>query len=137
VTDIREQLAAALESFEQKLKESRGATISPDQRWRVGQLIDTLALIVSHDSGQPKHAFRTPSRETTQNELSEIAKRASGLSTKLRDPKCSVTRAREQLAQRLEEMHETTICALSNARAIIIRGEPARLNVGFVRCGLR
>jgi hypothetical protein len=87
-------------------------------------LLDTLTLLASYDSGQPTRAFRTPSRETTQNELSEIAKRASDLLTRLRYPKCSVTRAREQLAQRLEDMHETTIFALSH------------LNIAFVRLGL-
>ena len=97
--------------------------IAPSQHDR-DLLIDTLTLLVSFDSGQPTRAFRTPSREMTQNELSDIATRASDLSTRLRDPKCSVTRAREQLAQRLEDMHETTIFALSD------------LNIAFVRLEL-
>jgi hypothetical protein len=136
MTDIRERLNAAFDSFEQKLKASREAIISPSQRWRVAQLIDTLALMASHDSGQPTRAFRRPSRETTQSELSEIATRASVLAKRLRDQKCSVVRAREQLAQRLEAMHGTTIYALSNASALVIQGESALLNVAFVRCEL-
>lgn len=83
-----------------------------------------------------KRAFRTPSRETTQDELSAIATRASKLVKRLRDPKCSVARAREQLAQRLDAMHETTICALADTPAVVNHGEPALLNVAFVRRGL-
>lgn len=136
MSDVRERLIEALHSFEAKLKESREAIISPSQRWRVAQLIDTLALMASYDSGQPTHAFRTPSHETTEKELSEIVTRASELAQRLRDPKCSVTRAREQLARRLEEMHEKTIFALSDTPALIVQGEPALLNVAFVRCEL-
>jgi hypothetical protein len=135
MTDIRERLTAALDNYEEKRKESRQDVIAPSQDDR-DLLLDTLTLLASYDSGQPTRAFRTPSRETTQAELSDIAKRASDLPTRLRDPKRSMTRAREQLAQRLEDMHETTICALANAPAVIIHGEPALLNVGFLRCGL-
>ena len=133
MTDIRQRLAKALDGFEEKLKQSREAIISPSQRWRVAQLIDALALIANSPSGEVNHAFRRPSRETTQIELSEIATRASDLAKRLLDPKCSVTRASVQLAQRLEAMHETTICALSNAPALIIKGEPKLLKVAFAR----
>jgi hypothetical protein len=122
VSDIRERLTAALDSFEEKLKESRQDLITPSQLDR-DLLIDALTPIAFYDSGQAARAFRTPSRETTQKELSEIAKRASDLATRLRDPKCSVTRAREQLAQRLEEMRETTIFALADLNIAFIRLE--------------
>ena len=89
------------------------------------------------DSGGVERAFRTPSRETTQDELSEIATRASELAKRLRDQKCSVVRAREQLAQRLEAMHETTICALANTPVVRNHGEPALLNVALVRRDFR
>jgi hypothetical protein len=136
MTDIHARLAEALDFFEENLKESREAIISPDKRWRVAQLIDALALIANSPSGEVNHAFRTPSRETTQTELYEIATRASDLAERLRDPKCSVKRSREQLAQRLEAMHGTTICALSLTPAFVIHNEPALLNVAFARCEL-
>ena len=136
MSDIRERVTAALDSFEKKLKESREATISPSQRWRVPLLIDTLTLMAAADSGGVERAFRTPSRETTQDELSEIATRASELAKRLRDQKCSVVRAREQLAQRLEAMHESTICALANTPVVRNHGEPALLNIALVRRGL-
>jgi hypothetical protein len=123
MTNVRERLAKALDNYEEERKESRQVVTAPSQHDR-DLLIDTLTLLASFDSGQPTRAFRTPSREMTQNELSDIATRASDLSTRLRDPKCSVTRAREQLAQRLEDMHETTIFALSD------------LNIAFVRLEL-
>ena len=123
MTNVREWLAKALDNYEEERKESRQVVIAPSQHDR-DLLIDTLTLLVSIDSGQPTRAFRTPSREMTQNDLSDIATRASDLSTRLRDPKCWVTRAREQLAQRLEDMHETTIFALSD------------LNIAFVRLEL-
>ncbi len=72
-------------------------------------------------------------RETTQDELSEIATRASELAKRLRHQKCSVALAREQLAQRLENMHETTICALADTPAFMIHGKPTLLNVAFAR----
>jgi len=124
MTNVRERLEKALDNYEEERNErSRQVAIAPSQHDR-DLLIDTLTLLASFDSGQPTRAFRAPSRETTQNELSDIATRASDLSTRLRDPKCSVTRPREQLAQRLEDMHETTIFALSD------------LNIAFVRLEL-
>ena len=123
MTNVRERLAKALDNYEEERKESRQVVIAPSQHDR-NLLIDTLTLLVSFDSGQPTRAFRMPSRERTQNELSDIATRASGLSTRPRDPTCSVTRAREQLAQRLEDMQETPIFA------------PSDLNIAFARLEL-
>jgi hypothetical protein len=81
MTNVREWLAKALDNYEEERKESRQVVIAPSQHDR-DLLIDTLTLLVSIDSGQPTRAFRTPSREMTQNELSDIATRASGVASR-------------------------------------------------------
>lgn len=136
MADFRERVALALDNFEEKIKESCNTAIAPDQRWRVPQLIETLSLIASRDFSPLNCAFRTASRETTLKELSEIATRASDLAKRLRDPKRSVGRAREQLAQRLKDMHETTIFALLDVPWFSGTGGRAPLNVAYIRCDL-
>ena len=64
-----DRLTLALANFETKLEQSRELAISREQRLRIAQLIDALALIAASPSSEVNRAFRTPSRETTQTNL--------------------------------------------------------------------
>lgn len=118
---IRQRLEEALESWVQSI----GINIPLSKEADRALLVNNLTLMAKYEPGGVKRAFRTPGRETTQKELSQIADRGSALAMKLRNPKCSTTRAREQLAKRLEEMHATTINALATS--------PGVLDIGRVR----
>lgn len=118
---IRQRLEEALDRWEQSARISLPPSKAADREL----LINNLTLMTIYEPGGVKRAFRTPNRETTQKELTDIADRAGALAIKLRDPKRSVTRARQQLATHIEDMHGTTIDALAAA--------PGGLDVGVIR----
>ncbi len=119
---IRCRLEEALARWEQSV----GVSIPVSKKADRAFLVNNLRLLAIYEPDGVKRAFRTPKRETTQKELNDIAERAGALAIKLRDPKRrSTTRAREQLARRLEDMHGTTINALA--------AEPGVLDIGVIR----
>ena len=120
-SSIRQRLEAAVKRWEQSV----GISVPVSKEADRAELIRNLMLFAAHAPGGVNRAFRTPNRETTQKELSDIATRASALATRLRDPKRSTNLARQQLAACLDDMHGTTIAALAMA--------PGLLDIGVVR----